>query len=317
MINPKVTIVIPVYNGSNYVRTAIESALNQTYKNLEVIVVNDGSKDNTEEIVLEYKDKIKYLKKENGGVSTALNLALENMTGDYFSWLSHDDYYYPEKIEKQINFLNKQKDKNIIIYNNFRQMDQFENDLKDEILDHELLTQKPKYALLHGHINGITLLIPKKAFDIYGNFDESLRCTQDYDMWLRMMKTYKFVHMEDIITKTRIHANQDTQTSPRMVSEGNDLWIKIIESFNKKEKIELEDSEFNFYYQMAIILKDTPYKEAFKFTVNKCKEIDEEEYKKKDISNLRKNILQRSFESLKKDGIKNTIKKVEKKAKKC
>ncbi|MDR1982842.1 MAG: glycosyltransferase family 2 protein [Holosporaceae bacterium] len=91
--NPLVSMVTPVYNGSNYMREAIDSALAQTYKNIEIIVVNDGSTDNTEDIALSYGDKIRYFKKENGGVASALNLAIENMKGKYFSWLSHDDAY--------------------------------------------------------------------------------------------------------------------------------------------------------------------------------------------------------------------------------
>ena len=83
--NPKVSIIIPVYNGSNYLKEAIDSALEQTYKNIEIIVVNDGSRDNgaTEKIVKSYGDRIRYYKKDNGGVSTALNLGIEKMTGEY------------------------------------------------------------------------------------------------------------------------------------------------------------------------------------------------------------------------------------------
>ncbi len=87
VFNPLVSIIIPVYNGSNYVKEAIDSALAQTYKNIEVIVVNDGSTDNTEKIVKSYGDKIRYFYKENGGVASALNLAIENSKGEYISWL--------------------------------------------------------------------------------------------------------------------------------------------------------------------------------------------------------------------------------------
>ena len=96
--NPKVSIIIPVYNGEKYVKSAIQSALKQTYKNIEIIVVNDGSTDNTDKVVQQFKNKIIYLKKENGGVSSALNLGLLYMTGDYFSWLSHDDIYKKNKV---------------------------------------------------------------------------------------------------------------------------------------------------------------------------------------------------------------------------
>ena len=76
--HPKVSIIIPVYNGANYLRDAINSALNQTYKNIEIIVVNDGSNDNgrTDEIALSYGNKIKYIKKKNGGVASALNVGI-------------------------------------------------------------------------------------------------------------------------------------------------------------------------------------------------------------------------------------------------
>ena len=91
MNNPKVSIIIPCYNGEKYLKNAIDSALSQSYENIEVIVVNDGSEDDTEKIALEYGKKIRYFKKKNGGVSSALNLGIKEMEGEYFSWLSHDE----------------------------------------------------------------------------------------------------------------------------------------------------------------------------------------------------------------------------------
>ena len=106
---PKVSIVIPVYNGANYLDESIQSALCQTYSNIEVIVVNDGSCDNgaTEVVAQKYSNRIFYFSKENGGVSSALNMGIKKATGEWISWLSHDDLYYPQKIEKQILLLNK------------------------------------------------------------------------------------------------------------------------------------------------------------------------------------------------------------------
>ena len=88
---PLVSIIIPVYNGANYLREAIESALGQTYGNCEVLVINDGSNDHgeTEREALKFGDRIRYFKKENGGVASALNLGIRKMRGEYFSWLSH------------------------------------------------------------------------------------------------------------------------------------------------------------------------------------------------------------------------------------
>ena len=101
-----VTIIIPVFNGSNYLRDAIDSAINQSYKNTEIIVINDGSDDSnqTKQISISYGYKIRYIEKDNGGVASALNLGIRNMNGEYFSWLSHDDIFEYDKIEKEISF---------------------------------------------------------------------------------------------------------------------------------------------------------------------------------------------------------------------
>ena len=125
MNKPLVSIIIPVYNGANYLKDAIDSALAQTYPNVEVLVINDGSNDNglTENIALSYGDKIRYFYKENGGVASALNLAIKNMKGEYFSWLSHDDMYYPNKIERQIQELYKNGDLKSIVYSAYDLLD--------------------------------------------------------------------------------------------------------------------------------------------------------------------------------------------------
>lgn len=262
-MSKKVSIIIPVYNGANYVREAIDSALAQTYKNTEIIVVNDGSNDNgeTKEACLSYGDKITYIEKENGGVSTALNLGIDKMTGDYFSWLSHDDLYYPEKVEKQMKELEKYDD-NTILYSNVDLIDMNGNRFDSITYNHELLMEKPDYALLRGAISGITLLIPKKAFDDCGKFDVKLRCVQDYLKWFEMIDKYKFIHMEEILAASRVHPKQVTQTSPKMITEGNWLWSYMAENYPTKKKIEYEECVYFFYKEMENFLEDTPYKEA-------------------------------------------------------
>jgi len=253
LFNPKVSIVIPVYNGSNYLREAIDSALAQTYKNIEVIVINDGSNDRgkTDKICKSYGNKIRYFKKENGGVSSALNMGIEKMEGEYFSWLSHDDIYYPEKIEKQIEYLSKNYDDKKILFCDYELINEKGEHIQFVKFDHKELKEKPEYALLRGCINGITLFIPKSAFDKYGEFDETLKCTQDYDMWRRFIKSYKFEHIPIIITKTRIHPQQDSNKNPNVITEGNKLWTSMMESVSKRRKEELENTEYNFYREMV------------------------------------------------------------------
>lgn len=279
MKKPRVTLVIPVYKGKQYMKEAIDSALAQTYENLEILVINDGSPDDgaTDKIARSYGDKIKYIFKENGGVSTVLNLAIKEMSGEYFSWLSHDDVYYSEKIEENINYLveNKLIGEDVILYSDYDLIDKNSKFISREIKDHRLLTEKPEYAMLKGAVNGITLLIPKKAFIDCGNFDEKLLCAQDYDMWYRMMqKGYKFVHQPKVLAKTRLHRNQDTNTNPKVVTEGNNFWINMIDDIPLETKIRLEGSEYNYYKEMTRFLKTTPYNMAENYCRNKYKEIE-------------------------------------------
>lgn len=272
--NPLVSIVIPVYNGEKYVKEAIDSALAQTYKNIEIIVVNDGSTDKTEEICKNYGNKIRYFSKKNGGVSSALNLAIEKMNGEYFSWLSHDDLYFPNKISKQIAFINNSTQKDIILYSNYILIDENSEIIGLHKSNHQMLKTKSEYSLLRGNVNGITMLIPKKAYLECGKFNEKLRCTQDYDLWLKMMNKYRFIHMDSYLSLTRIHKNQDTQSNPLVVKEGNNLWINLIESISNSRKIELEGSVYNYYKKTSEFLKDTPYNKAFDFVCSKIKNME-------------------------------------------
>ena len=274
--DPKVTIVIPVYNGEKYVKYAIDSALAQTYKNLEILVINDGSVDRTDEIVKSYGRKIRYIKKENGGVSSALNLAIKEMRGEYFSWLSHDDTYEPNKIEREIEFLkdNNYLGKKVIVFSDYYLIDKKGKLITESKKDHEEIVKKPEYSLLKGHINGLTLLIPKEAFDECGEFNADLSCAQDYEMWWKMMnKGYKFVHIQETLVSTRWHKEQTTQTSPKVITEGNAFYSKVLNSISEKRMNELEGSKYFFLKEMSDFYKNSVYVEFSKQCEKKAQEI--------------------------------------------
>lgn len=220
MLYPLVSIIIPVYNGSNYLRQALESALSQSYPNCEVIVVNDGSNDEgkTEEIAISYEDRIRYYSKENGGVSSALNLGIQVMNGEYFSWLSHDDVYLPQKIETQIKHIQKFSDKNILSLCGFRLVDQSLVPLKrnssNDLPSDTLITGEEtlNYMFKRGTLNGCALLIPKAAFERCGDFDEKLRFNQDSFMWYKMfLSGFSLRYTPEICVLQRTHKEQATQ----------------------------------------------------------------------------------------------------------
>lgn len=252
---PLVSIVIPVFNGSNYMREAIDSALAQTYPHIEVLVVNDGSRDGgaTAEIARSYGDRIRYFEKENGGVSSALNLGIREMRGSYFSWLSHDDLYGPEKIARQVTLLRELDDDRAVAV------------CRTDFVDHETKVFRGpiskletdqlldwKQALAHlidrGGLNGCALLIPRRAFEECGTFDESLRYIQDYKMWLSLfMHRYGMFRGAAVDVHSRVHAGQLTQ-------KGQDLFQA--ENLRLGEEVipmlaELSDQDHNFLYRYA------------------------------------------------------------------
>ena len=251
---PLVSIIIPVYNGGDYLSEAIESALMQTYPNTEIIVINDGSKDGglTERIALRYGDLIRYIAKPNGGVASALNRGIAEMKGDYFSWLSHDDLYTKDKVESQIRLLLGEKDKTRIVCGGydlftespdevFAQMDPWpENGNKLSI---------PLYPLFRGLLNGCTMLIHKSHFERVGGFDVNLPTTQDYDLWFRMLRGQSVVFQKDIHMKSRSHPRQGSKTMAHK-KEAMELWRNMMDSVTESECIQMDGDVFSFYYNL-------------------------------------------------------------------
>ncbi len=226
MYTPKISIVIPAYNASNYLSEAIDSALAQTYPNIEIIVVNDGSKDDgaTERVALSYGDKIRYFHKENGGSSSALNTGIANMTGEWFSWLSHDDLYVPEKIKKQIDYINLlqiEEDElyRCIFFSAAELIDGKGNTIRSSRKSQELKLRNTVVGFPHnGHLiaeptvfnfHGCSCLVHRSAFDAVGCFDENLRLLNDLDMWYRLYAdNYKVHYIPEPLVKGRIHSKQ-------------------------------------------------------------------------------------------------------------
>lgn len=249
MSNPLVSIIIPVYNGSNYLAESIESALGQTYKNIEVIVVNDGSNDDTEKIALSYGDKIRYFYKKNGGVSSALNYGIKQMSGELFSWLSHDDLYYSNKVKEQVQTIIDMKNDKSIIMSTSELIDEkgnlisFHKKYKKKIYNGNQMFK----TLFNGtSINGCSLLIPKEALVRAGYFDETLKYIQDWKMWVMLaLDDYSFIYIDKPLVRMRIHSNQQTIRIKDLLPKESDsftleLLDKLMEETPKnKEKVML------------------------------------------------------------------------------
>jgi len=210
---PKVSIVIPVYNGSNYLREAIDSALAQTYGNIEVIVVNDGSNDDgaTDAIARSYGVKIRYFVKENGGVSSALNLAIHEMKGVYFSWLSHDDTYSPNKLEFQVKYIQNHSFPDIVgcCFEEINEAGEITSNYSTKTIIH--VTNGSD--VLNYWIYGCSLLISKTILQNAGLFNENNRTTQDLEMWMKIVHSSTAITLlPDMLCQRRHHREMGTYT---------------------------------------------------------------------------------------------------------
>lgn len=204
------SVIIPVYNGSNYLREAIDSVLSQNYPNIELIVVNDGSNDNgaTEAIALSFGNKLRYIYKENGGVSSALNVGIRSMTGDYFIWLSHDDKLAENRIENDYQFL--QGSEKLVINS-----DQLLINDKNEFITADfktnglrVLSSCEDFFNAPGGVIFCSFTIHKSVFDKVGLFDENNRYSQDVTKGLEIVVLYDIFCTGKIGINPRVHEKQ-------------------------------------------------------------------------------------------------------------
>lgn len=275
-LSPLVSVIIPVYNGAAFMREAIDSVLAQTYPNIEVLVINDGSTDDgaTHEIAMSYGNRIRYFTKENGGVSTALNLGIRHMRGEYFSWLSHDDMYYPYKIAKCMEAIAGFPER--IVYSDYDIIDGSGNVTGTQNFRKSYRSADFEYGLfpvLNGAANGCTMLIHRGHFDRVGLFDETLRTSQDYALFFKMFRGQTLAYVNEPLTKYRSHGAQQTHINPVTVAEGNALWIGIFERLTEAEILSLRGSPRIFWREKADLLKvSTEFDEAAAYALKKYEE---------------------------------------------
>jgi glycosyltransferase involved in cell wall biosynthesis len=233
---PLVSVIIPVYNGSNYLDIAIQSVLNQDYENIELIVVNDGSNDNgkTRCIALKY-DSLKYFEKKNGGVYSALNFGIERMVGDFFLWLSHDDLLDMKMISSHINFRTIYSiDNQCITYNYHQKIDK-----EGKLLEFDLKIMNPE-ELLIGLTDSFPVyfcscLIPKQKIVSPNGFKSDI-IWADHKMLVDLASQSRFYVVPQVLTYMRIHPQQITQlrtyNKKSMNEHTNDALIYALETYN-------------------------------------------------------------------------------------
>jgi glycosyltransferase involved in cell wall biosynthesis len=206
---PVVSVILPVYNGENYLRVSIESVLQQTFRDFELIVVDDGSSDTSADIARTYGKDLKYVYQENTGVAGAVNHGLRLATGRYISWLSHDDAFHSEKLEKQVAVLN-QIDTPAVCYTDVQRIDSAGRDVGEYVLPEHSRSEILRHILTCGPIclASYSILYDRRCLDQVGLYSVKWRCTQDVEMLLRLARNFSLIRVPGTLMQVREHENR-------------------------------------------------------------------------------------------------------------
>lgn len=249
---PKVSVIIPTYNRSEYICESIDSVLAQTYKDYEIIVIDDGSTDNTGEVLKKYGTKIKYLYQENKGVGAARNLGIRNSNGEYIGLLDDDDIWLSDKLDIQVRILDENTDLAFVCSGAY-----FIDTVGRVIRFWESHRHNETFKNLYegNFVLNLTVLMRKSCFDKVGGYDEKLLVAQDYDLWLRLANNYKFKYIINCpLAKYRIHENNISNNlgslfSNRITIYNKKDFLKSIGSLKSKIRLAkeyLEAAEYSY-----------------------------------------------------------------------
>lgn len=256
LFNPLVSIVIPLYNGANYVEEALQSAFAQDYENIEIIVVNDGSTDDgaSKEICMKYADKITYLEKSNGGCASALNYGIRAARGEYISWLSHDDLYEPNKISHQVKILNQEgfdREKTVVSNRGGLVDGQGKAMMHPSVAETKKLNDIDffQYLLFNKCVNGCGLLIPKKIFESGLYFNEGMRFVLDWNLWLKFAASGVGAYLDPaVLVKNRVHGGQVTVKQKELHIVETEQTLEELFSFLQDKPIMYMKELYTFSY---------------------------------------------------------------------
>ena len=230
----KISVVIPAYNKANLTIKTIESVLGQTYGNIEVIVVDDGSTDDTKNKLQSFGDRIHYIYKQNGGACSARNVGIKQATGEYIALLDCDDIFDSEKIAKSVECLEKNPDYGFV-HTGMLFINGDDDVISDQgISDYPTSGWIASRLILKSFICNSTVVIRKECFKEVGYFDEKIFIPADWDMWLRLSEKYKAAYIDDKLTSYRV---ADSYTASNMETAINEAVYVLDKAFSRNNHI--------------------------------------------------------------------------------
>lgn len=210
----KITVITPSYNQGKYIKRTIESVLSQGIPDLEYIVMDGGSTDETVDILKSYSDRIIWKSEKDNGQTDAVNKGIRASQGEIIGWLNSDDIYYPDAVRKVLEIFENNPEINVVYgnANHIREDDSFIEEYYTEDFDYERLKDIC-------FICQPSLFFRKKLVNRYGYLDDKLQYCMDYDYWLRLGKGERFYRLNELIAGSRLYDDNKTLGARRKVHE--------------------------------------------------------------------------------------------------
>ena len=202
---PEVSVIIPTYNSAHYVTEAVDSVLGQSYRDFEIVVIDDGSTDDTRSVMSRYGSPVRYLRQPNGGVAEARNRGIEESRGRYVAFLDADDTWAPNKLEQQVEALRNDPGRKAC----YTAVTVTDADLTPVSVTRSRRRGRAMEDLLYlGNVVGTpsTVICERALLQSAGGFDLSLSQCADWDMWIRLAARTDFLYLDEPLVKYRVHA---------------------------------------------------------------------------------------------------------------
>lgn len=306
----KISIVLPVHNGEKYISQAIESVLQQSYENWELIIVNDCSIDGTSRIINDYEKKDTrirvYNNDKNLKLPATLNVGFSYAKGDYFTWTSDDNILLPQFLEVLNRYLNDNEQVDFV-YSDYIGIDSEGNELG---VRHML---EPENMIYQNSV-GASFLYRRKIYDEIGGYSPEWFLVEDYEYWLRVYKRYRMMHVEDILYQYRFHDQSLSKTRLESIIQQT-FKMKLYHLPYIAQKIVNKEKRYLYFDEIVKAL-------GAKETLRKCLDIDstyqihfiryqKREHLKKMFPTVMQDIIQRIFGKIDNNKIKREDKSIE------
>jgi len=226
---PTLSVVIPAYNVQQFIADAVNSTLTQTFTDLEIVVVDDGSTDRTAEIVTAMTDpRVRLVSKPNGGLSSARNAGIRAARGRYIGLLDGDDRWLPFKAARHVEAM--ERDPTIgVTFSQSAYVDE-EGRRTGQLLATRLAEPTLHDLIRYNHLgNGSTPVVRKEVFEAVGLFDEQLRASEDYDVWIRVLhrRAGRVILVDEVLTEYRVRSNSLSMEPDVFVPNGEAVHAKL------------------------------------------------------------------------------------------